>query len=56
MEKQYIPFGEEWKQEMRKWTKDLLVEALKKALIKNMELEEKLKTSLPFTPNEATAG
>ena len=42
MEKEYIPFGEEWEKEMSKWNKAQLIDALRKAWIKNKDLEEKL--------------
>ena len=33
--KEYQPFGEEWKKEMKKWNKDLLIDLLRKTLIEN---------------------
>lgn len=33
--KEYQPFGEEWKKEVKKWNKDLLIDLLRKTLIEN---------------------
>ena len=41
MDNEYVPFGQEWEQEMLKWVKPKLVELLKESLIKNEELEYK---------------
>ncbi len=35
MEKEYVPFGEEWKKEMMKWNKKELIVFLKKTLIES---------------------
>ena len=33
--REYQPFGEEWKKEMKKWNKDLLIDLLRKTLVEN---------------------
>lgn len=38
----YVPFGIEWKAELKKTPKDFLIEQLRTALMKNQELEEEI--------------
>lgn len=38
----YIPYGEEWKKEMKKLTKEFLIEMLKRAHLERQRLEERL--------------
>jgi len=38
----YVPFGIEWKAELKKTPKDFLIEQLRTALIKNQELQEEV--------------
>lgn len=40
--KEYVPFGKEWEKGMSKISKAFIIEMLKKALIKNKDLEAKL--------------
>ncbi len=36
----YIPFGDEWKSEMKKFTKDMLIENLRTKLIQIKKIKE----------------
>ncbi len=38
--KEYIPFGDEWKKEMMKWTKPMLIEFLRNILLENLRLKD----------------
>lgn len=38
----YVPFGTEWKAELKKTPKDFLIDQLRTALMKNKELEEEI--------------
>lgn len=46
----YIPFGEEWKQEISKLPKKMLIEMLRKALIEKIQLldEKNVKQQKPL--------
>lgn len=35
---EYAPFGEEWKAEMKKWSKDMLIDCLRHHLIEKQNL------------------
>lgn len=39
---EYIPFGAEWKLEMKKWSKDVLIDVLRDKLILLRELKQKV--------------
>lgn len=39
----YVPFGDEWKAELKKTPKDFLIDQLRTSLMKNQELEEEIK-------------
>lgn len=41
-EDNYIPFGNEWVNEIKKFPKDMIIEMLKKSHLKRQELEEKI--------------
>jgi len=41
-EKEYIPFGEEWRKHLKTWSKDALVGLLRTASISNLEKDEQL--------------
>jgi len=38
--KEYIPFGEEWKKEMKKLSKDILIHMLKNAYLELQSLKK----------------
>lgn len=38
MEKDYVPFGDQWKNEMKKFTKDQLIDMLREKLILIQEI------------------
>ena len=42
MKEEYEPFGEEWEQEMMKWKKEDLVAHLRKTILSNREVVERL--------------
>jgi len=42
MEKDYEPFGNEWKTEIKKLPKDRLIKMIREAYIKNIKLESAL--------------
>jgi hypothetical protein len=41
-EENYVPFGDEWKKELMKTSKSFMVDFIRKLLIKQQELEEKI--------------
>lgn len=42
-EKKYVPFGDEWRNEVKKLPKDFIIDQWKESCIKVQELEEKIK-------------
>lgn len=42
MENEYQPYGLEWEAEMKKWSKDLLIDKLRDVLIERSELKNEL--------------
>jgi ferritin-like metal-binding protein YciE len=42
MEKNYVPFGDEWKKEMKRHSKDQLIEWLKDAYLMEHQLRQKI--------------
>ena len=46
IEQDYVPFGIEWKAELKKTPKDFLIEQLRTALMENQKLEQESKTPI----------
>lgn len=42
MENNYVPYGEEWRKEMKKLTKDVLIDMLANSFQKKIKLEKQL--------------
>ncbi len=50
--KAYIPFGEEWKAEMKKTPKDFLIEQLRIALLENKAMQRRIESLIDMARNE----
>lgn len=58
-EKDYVPFGEEWKAELKKCTKDMLIDIIRDSLIKIERMEslttQEIEEAITTLSKESTA-